>query len=104
MSSTCSFLLILVVVFDSAFFLLSTGVSRSVLECIRKAVNYCNELRISNHPLTIYLGSLFLSHTYVNEDAILFEKKQQEQKQHLSCNNDDTNTRHEWTKRNLSSR
>ena len=42
-------------------------------------VNYYHKLRVSNHRLTILLGSLFLSHTYVNEDAILFEKKQQEQ-------------------------
>ena len=33
----------------------------------------------NNHRLTILLGSLLSSHTYVNEDAILFEKKQQEQ-------------------------
>ena len=42
-------------------------------------VNYYHKLRVSNHGLTILLGSLFLSLTYVNEDAILFEKKQQEQ-------------------------
>ena len=64
----------------SAFFsLLSTSVSRSVLDCVRNVVDYYNELRVSNHPLTIFLGSPFLSHTYVNEDAILFLKKQQEQ-------------------------
>ena len=61
------------IVLASEFFLYSQQVLAD------SVVNYYHKLRVSNHRLTILLGSLFLSHTYVNEDAIFFEKKQQEQ-------------------------
>lgn len=47
------------------------------------SLNRCQQirklLRVSNLPCTVFLDSLFLSHTFVKEHAILFEKKQQEQ-------------------------
>ena len=42
------------------FSLLSTGFSKYVTDCITSVVDYFNELRVPNHPLTIFLGSLFL--------------------------------------------
>ena len=39
----------------------------------------CKLLCVSKLPRTVFLDSVFLSHAYITEHAILFEKKQQEQ-------------------------
>ena len=49
------------------------------LSTLNRCQLICKLLRVSNPPPTVFLDSLFLSHTYIKEHAILFEKKQQEQ-------------------------